>query len=96
MTSMSEFQLGLSHAKMLVTLIETGPIKSQELTEVTIRNTLIEQGLASKIVLDGEDNFVAATHAGRLCYCKMIVGEDNLSRAIQLRRQRGEVIRLAK
>jgi hypothetical protein len=94
---MDGYQLELPQAKMLVRLVEQGPVKLEDLRDdIVSRETLLTQGFANKIVMDGEDNFVAATHLGRSLYCKRIVGEDNLAIAIQKRKLQGEIQRLAR
>lgn len=90
------FELGLDHARMLVNLIENGPIKSTELLPVSIRNTLLEQNLASRVIVDGEDNFVAATVDGKNVYCKKLIGVDSLPAAIRKRQANGELTRFAR
>jgi hypothetical protein len=91
-----DFELEMQHAKMLVALVETGPLHQQELGDALTREALIRHGLASKIVFDGEQNFIAATYLGSSIYCKKIVGEDILQHAIQKRKKQGEVARLAR
>lgn len=93
---MSDFKLEMTHANMLVRLVETGPLTSQELGDAMTRESLVREGFASKIVFDGEDNFVAATYLGKHIYCKRIVGEDDLASAIRLRKKRGVVERLVR
>lgn len=90
------YEIGLDHAKMLVKLVETGPVKAGELLPVGIRDTLIKHGYATRVVVDGEDSFVAATDDGTKVYCNRIVGEDSLTKAVQKRQARGEVTQFAR
>lgn len=91
-----EFALSLDHAQMLVDLIEQGPIKSSDLGRARLRNELVRAKLATVVVVDGEDGFMAATREGKLVYCKRIVGIDDLASAVKKRRASGEVTRFAK
>jgi hypothetical protein len=91
-----DFALSLDHAHMLVELIEEGPIKSSDLGRPKLRNELVRAGFATMVVVDGEDGFMAATHAGKLTYCKKIVGVDDLAGAVKKRRANGELARLAR
>lgn len=91
-----EFELEMSHVNMLVSLVETGPLHQHDLGDALTREALIRHGLASKIVFDGEQNFIAATYLGSSIYCKKIVGEDVLQHAIEKRKKQGELTRLAR
>lgn len=91
-----DFQLEIGHARMLCALVETGPLHQADVGDALTREALIRHGLASKIIVDGESNFIAATTLGSSIYCKKIVGEDILQHAIQKRRKQGEVARFAR
>jgi hypothetical protein len=91
-----DFEMEMTHAKMLVELVEHGPLHQQDLGDALTREALIRHGLASKIVFDGEQNFIAATYLGSSVYCKKIVGEDHLHLAVQKRRQQGEITQFAR
>ena len=90
------FEIGLDHAKMLVKLVETGPIKAGDLLPVGLRDTLIKHGFATRVIIDGEDSFVAATDEGKMLYCNRIVGVDTLAKAVQKRQERGELLQFAR
>lgn len=80
----------------LVALVETGPLEDGKLPCRAARETLVEAGLASKIVMDGERGFTAATPEGASIYCNRIVGVELLARAVQTRREKGVIRQLAR
>lgn len=75
------------HVNLLIQLVESGPIHAADLGEPLQRERLIREGLATKIIVDGERNFIAATELGSGYYCRRVVGADRLEDAIQKRKQ---------
>ncbi len=92
-----DFEMEMTHAQMLVQLVEQGPLHKHDLSgDALTREALIRHGLASSIVMDGERNFIAATELGSSVYCKKIVGEDILQNAVQKRRTQGTITHFAR
>lgn len=63
----------------LVALIERGPLWDGDLPSKTGRDSLIEKGLAAKIVYKCSDGYQAATYAGRDAYKALFPCEDGKS-----------------
>lgn len=52
----------------LVGLVERGPLWDGDIPSKADRDSLIEQGLAIRVVVNGEDGWTAATYQGRDAY----------------------------
>ena len=74
----------------LVALVEDGPLWDGDVPSKSDRDTLLEKGLAAKVLVKGEDGYQAATYAGREVYCKHF-GGNTVQEAKEIRkRQRAE------
>ena len=69
----------------IIALIENGPLFDGDVPSKSARDSLMDKGYATRVVVKGEDGFNAATQKGALLY-KQLVGEDNLSQAIEKRK----------
>lgn len=63
----------------LVALVERGPLWDGDLPSKVGRDSLIEAGLAVRVVVRGEDGWQAATYAGRDAYKAAYPGPDGAS-----------------
>lgn len=60
----------------LIALVECGPLFDGDVPSKSGRDSLIEKGLAVKVVVRGEDGWQAATYAGRDAYKAQFPGPD--------------------
>lgn len=60
----------------LIALVEQGPLRDGDVPSKQGRDSLVQQGLAAKVVVKGEDGWQAATYAGRDAYKSMFPGPD--------------------
>ena len=60
----------------LCALVERGPLWDGDLPSKTERDALLDQGLAVRIIVNGEDGWQAATYKGRDAYKEMFPGPD--------------------
>lgn len=60
----------------LVALVEQGPLWDGDVPSKAGRNSLLEKGLAVRVVVKGDDGWQAATYAGRDAYKAMYPGPD--------------------
>jgi hypothetical protein len=60
----------------LIALVECGPLWDGDVPSKTGRDSLLEQGLAVRVVVKGEDGWQAATYAGRDAYKALYPGPD--------------------
>lgn len=66
----------------LIALVELGPLWDGDVPSKTGRDALITQGLAVRVVVEGEDGWQAATYAGRDAYKAMYPGPDGAADTI--------------
>jgi len=52
----------------LVALVERGPVWDGDIPSKSGRDSLIEKGLASRVIVEGRDGYTAATYKGRDAY----------------------------
>lgn len=52
----------------LIALVEQGPLWDGDVPSKTERDALIDQGLAIRVIVKGQDGFTAATYPGRDAY----------------------------
>jgi len=69
----------------LIALIERGPLWDGDVPSKIERDTLINQGLAVRVVVKGSDGYTAATYRGRDAY-NQHYGGDTLSTSMCVRR----------
>lgn len=60
----------------LIALVEQGPLWDGDVPSKSGRDALIAQGLASCVIVRGEDGHTAATYPGRDAYKAMFPGPD--------------------
>ena len=60
----------------LIALVEQGPLWDGDVPSKQGRDSLVQRGLAAKVVVKGEDGWQAATYAGRDAYTAMFPGPD--------------------
>ena len=60
----------------LIALVEQGPLWDGDVPSKRGRDSLVERGLAAKVVVRGEDGWQAATYAGRDAYKELFPGPD--------------------
>lgn len=60
----------------LIALVEKGPLWDGDVPSKQGRDSLVRQGLAVKVVVNGEDGWQAATYAGRDAYKALYPGPD--------------------
>jgi hypothetical protein len=60
----------------LVALVERGPLWDGDVPSKSGRDSLIDSGLAVRVVVNGEDGWQAATYAGRDTYKAHFCGPD--------------------
>jgi hypothetical protein len=65
-----------SEKETLIALVESGPLWDGDVPSKTGRDSLIEKGLAVRVVVRGEDGWQAATYAGRDAYKALYPGPD--------------------
>lgn len=73
----------------LIALVEQGPVWDGDIPSKRERDELVEQGLASRALVKGEDGFTVATYLGREHYCAMF-GVATLSEAMAKRQRMQE------
>jgi hypothetical protein len=69
----------------LIALVEQGPLWDGDVPSKVERDTLIEQGLAVRIVFRGQDGYTAATYRGRDAY-NQHYGGDTLASSMDIRK----------
>ena len=57
-----------SEMDTLIALVEQGPLWDGDVPSKQGRDSLVQRGLAAKVVVKGEDGWQAATYAGRDAY----------------------------
>lgn len=67
----------------LIALVERGPLWDGDIPSKVGRDSLIEHGLAVRVVVKGEDGWQAATYAGRDSYKAMFPGPDGAADTIK-------------
>lgn len=67
----------------LIALVEQGPLWDGDAPSKTGRDALIAQGLAVRVVVNGEDGWQAATYAGRDAYKALYPGPDGAADTIK-------------
>lgn len=67
----------------LIALVEQGPLWDGDVPSKTGRDALIAQGLAVRVVVNGEDGWQAATYAGRDAYKALYPGPDGAADTIK-------------
>lgn len=65
----------------LIALIENGPLWDGDVPSKSGRDSLIDKGLAVRVVVKLQDGFTAATLAGRDAYKQRYGGEDTMKEA---------------
>jgi len=60
----------------LIALVEQGPLWDGDVPSKQGRDSLVQRGLAAKVVVKGEDGWQAATYAGRDAYKALYPGPD--------------------
>lgn len=65
----------------LVALVENGPLEDGDVPSKAGRDTLIDMGLAARIIVKGEDGCTAATYKGRDVYKYLYGKSDTISEA---------------
>ena len=60
----------------LIALVERGPLWDGDMPSKQGRDSLLQRGLAAKVIVKGEDGWQAATYAGRDAYLEMFPGPD--------------------
>jgi hypothetical protein len=60
----------------LIALVEKGPLWDGDVPSKQGRDSLVQRGLAAKVIVKGEDGWQAATYAGRDAYKAMYSGPD--------------------
>jgi len=76
----------------LVALVERGPLEDGDVPSKTGRNVLCELGLASKIIVKGQDGYQAATYEGREAYCEYFGQSDYINEATAFRKAKVAII----
>ena len=66
----------------LVALVENGPCWDGDVPSKAARDELIDQGLAIRVVVKGENGYTAATYTGRDTYCKHFGNMDTIAQKI--------------
>ena len=67
----------------LIALVEQGPLWDGDVPSKHGRDLLLEQGLAVRVVVKGEDGWQAATYAGRDAYKELFPGPDGAADTIK-------------
>ncbi len=67
----------------LVALVENGPLEDGDIPSKQGRDSLVERGLAVRVVVQGQDGWQAATYAGRDAYKEMFSGPDGVADTIK-------------
>lgn len=65
-----------SETDTLIALVEQGPLWDGDVPSKQGRDSLVQRGLAAKVVVKGEDGWQAATYAGRDAYKALYPGPD--------------------
>jgi hypothetical protein len=65
-----------SEKDTLIALVEQGPLWDGDVPSKQGRDALVQQGLAVRVVVKGEDGWQAATYAGRDAYKALYPGPD--------------------
>lgn len=73
---MAETALTGAELDTLVALVENGPLWDGDVPSKSGRDSLIERGFASRVIVRGEDGWQAATYQGRDAYKAMFPGPD--------------------
>lgn len=60
----------------LIALVEQGPLWDGDVPSKRGRDSLVQRGLAAKVIVKGEDGWQAATYAGRDAYKALYPGPD--------------------
>ena len=60
----------------LIALVEQGPLWDGDVPSKQGRDSLVQRGLAARVVVKGEDGWQAATYAGRDAYKALYPGPD--------------------
>ena len=66
----------------LIALVEQGPLWDGDVPSKQGRDSLVQRGLAVKVVVKGEDGWQAATYAGRDAYKELFPGPDGTADTI--------------
>lgn len=72
-----EIALTFAEADTLIALVLKGPLSDGDLPSKSARDSLIEKGLAMRVMCKGEDGYQAATYEGRDVYNKRYCGNVN-------------------
>ncbi len=67
----------------LVALVEQGPLWDGDVPSKTGRDRLIDRGLATRVVVKGEDGWTAASYTGRDAYRALYPGPDGPAETIK-------------
>lgn len=68
-------QLTGAEKETLIGLVERGPLWDGDVPSKAGRDSLLEKGLAIRVVVKGEDGFTAATYGGRDKYKQLFNGD---------------------
>jgi len=71
----------------LIALVECGPLEDGDVPSKSGRDSLIQLGLAAKVIVKGQDGFQAATYAGAEAYRQMF-GEPTIAESMAARKTR--------
>lgn len=83
----------------LIALLEAGPLWDGDVPSKSGRDSLIEMGLAVRVIMKGEQGYTACTYTGGQVYCNMYGGDSisesvgNRKRAIELQNGMKETVR---
>lgn len=75
----------------LVALVERGPLDDGDVPSKSGRNSLLDRGLAVRVVVNGQDGYTAATYDGRDAYTQRY-GADTMREAMQNRQDKRNVV----
>lgn len=67
-TTTKKAELSGAEVDTLVALVEAGPLWDGDVPSKSGRDDLIEKGFATRVIVNGEDGYTAATYAGRDAY----------------------------
>ncbi|KVN83456.1 hypothetical protein [Burkholderia ubonensis] len=70
----------------LIGLVERGPLWDGDVPSKAGRNKLIEWGLATRVVVNGEEGYTAATYAGSAAFLARY-GSDTIAEAMKARKR---------
>ena len=82
----------------LIALVECGPLEDGDVPSKSGRDSLIEKGLAVRVVVKGQDGYTAATYAGARVYKARYPGPDGAADTLaeaQLNRTTARVLQAA-